>query len=187
MPFWCCRHNPTQCNERQSYKRLGGPAFDIHLTLIGPFAFVGEQEVKAVRRIVAAQLPFPISLTGIKIEPRPFTSLYIGVAKNQTLLDLRRKLCQIAPLLSNPKYQPHISLVYGDHSEARKLGVINALPPPPRSVIVNKLSVVHVNEAQKRWNIVADVDLKVISNTMIINLLMFNTKMFFVWLRRCKA
>ena len=164
--FWIwCRFgavDTTQLNVMKDKvtKRLGGPAFDIHLTLIGPFAFVGEQEVKAVRRIVAAQLPFPISLTGIKIEPRPFTSLYIGVAKNQTLLDLRRKLCQIAPLLSNPKYQPHISLVYGDHSEARKLGVINALPPPPRSVIVNKLSVVHVNEAQKRWNIVADVDLK---------------------------
>ena len=95
-------------------------------------------------------------LTKIKIEPEIYTSFYVGVKHSQTLFRLRESMRRVAPLLADTKFQPHISLVYGQFSNNDKLKTIDALGQIPDKILVDKFSVVHVNEIQSKWDVQQD-------------------------------
>lgn len=161
--IWCrfCKSDTQKLNSLKDNvaANLIGPPFDIHLTLIGPFASFKNQEKKSIEKIAKAQSPFYVQLTNIKIEPEIYTSFYVGVKNSQTLFRLRERMCRVAPLLADPKFQPHISLVYGQFSNNDKLKTIDALGQIPDKVLINKLSVVYVNEIESKWDIQHDFTL----------------------------
>ena len=86
-----------------------------------------------------------------------FRSLFIDVAQNENLNNL--KDCFESKFnINSPKYCPHISLFYGIEDDATKNDIIRKLKVP-KSAIMDKISIVKVDEEIKSWEVLKSYSL----------------------------
>ena len=141
-------------------KKFKGPKFDPHLTIIGPFLNLDKIEIERLIKISKKIKKFKIKLEKYKATKEKFMSLFIQVKKTKKLLFERTKLYKIRYLRQKKKYNPHISLYYGNKNKQEKAKIIKKLPKLKKSIIIDKLFIVDVNEIINKWKIIKTIKLR---------------------------
>jgi hypothetical protein len=141
-------------------KELKGPNFDLHLTIIGPFLNLDKIEIKKLIKISKKIKKFKVELKKYKATEEKFTSLFIQLKKTKKLIFERSKFYKTRYLKQNKKYNPHISLYYGNKNKQEKAKIIKKLPKLKKSIIIDKLFIVDVNEIINKWKIMKTVKLR---------------------------
>ena len=140
-------------------QKLKGPRFNIHLTLIGPYLKLGENDIKLIKKISKKIEKFKIQLVKYDFTNKKYTSLYIKVKKSKKLSLVRKKFFKTNYLKQYSKYQPHISLYYGETDTKLKKKIISKLPKLNKTVTIDKLSISDVNEKINKWKIIRRIKL----------------------------
>ena len=142
---------------REINNKLNGPNFDIHLTVSGPFSYDEEKQKETFKVISSKFNEIDLQLKGIGKTDEFFRSLFIDVAKNENLNNL--KDCFESKFnINSPKYCPHISLFYGTEDDTTKNEIIRKLKVP-KSAIMDKISIVKVDEEIKSWEVLKSYSL----------------------------
>ena len=140
-------------------QKLKGPRFNIHLTLIGPYLKLGDNDIKLIKKISKKIEKFKIQLVKYDFTNKKYTSLYIKVKKSKKLSLVRKKFFKTNYLKQYSKYQPHISLYYGETDTKLKKKIISKLPKLNKTVTIDKLSISDVNEKINKWKIIRRIKL----------------------------
>ena len=140
-------------------QKLKGPRFNIHLTLIGPYLKLSENDIKLIKKISKKIEKFKIQLVKYDIKNSKYTSLFIKVKKSKKLSLVRKKFFKTNYLKQYSKYQPHISLYYGETDTKLKKKIISKLPKLNKTVTIDKLSISDVNEKINKWKIIKRIKL----------------------------
>ena len=137
--------------------KLNGPNFDIHLTISGPFKYDEEKQKETFRVISSKFNQMDLQLKGISKTDEFFRSLFIDVAQNENLNNLKDYIDNKFNIHSF-EYCPHISLFYGIEDDATKNEIIRKLKVP-KSAIMDKISIVKVDEEIKSWEVLKSYSL----------------------------
>ena len=132
-------------------KKLNGPNFDIHLTIAGPFNYDEDLQKETFEERSSNFNEINLQLKGIDETDEFFRSIFITIAENKNLNDLKYyidKNFHIDAL----EYFPHISLFYGIEETATKNEIIKNLKIPDNAVM-DKISIVKVDEEIKSWEV----------------------------------
>ena len=146
------------CLQSQTNKILLGPKFDPHLTLTGPIPFKEELHSNMFEELASDTQQFQIKLNGIGYKNEFFQSFFLNVLESKNLKSIRLSIEKIFGFASK-EYFPHVSLFYGNadlnlkENLAKKLFI-------PNEVLVNKISLVRINQSIGGWNIYKTFKLK---------------------------
>ena len=140
-------------------KKLRGPKFNIHLTLIGPYLKLKNNDFKLIKKISKKIRKFKIRLIKYELTNKKYTAFYIKVKKTKKLSQIREKFFKTNYIKQNLKYNPHISLYYGEKDIITKKRIISKLPKLNKSVTIDKISIVDVNEKINKWKIIKRIKL----------------------------
>ena len=137
--------------------KLNGPNFDIHLTISGPFNYYEEKQKEIFEVIFSNFNQIDLQLNGINKTDEFFRSLFIDVAQNEDLNNLKNCIDNNLSINSFD-YCPHISLFYGIEDDVIK-NEINKSFKTPKSAIMDKISIVKVDEEIKSWEVLKSYSL----------------------------
>ena len=137
--------------------KLNGPKFDIHLTISGPFPYKEDAHTKIFENLSKKFGKLNLQLNGMKQASDFFRSLFIDVVENKTLNNLKNSIDHSFNI-DQTEYLPHISLFYGIEDVAIKKEIINNLKTP-KNVILDRLSIVRVDEEIKSWKVLKSYSL----------------------------
>jgi 2'-5' RNA ligase len=137
--------------------KLNGPNFDIHLTISGPFNYDEEKQKEIFELISSKFNEIDLQFKGISKTDEFFRSLFIDVAQNENLNNLKEYIDKNFNINSF-EYYPHISLFYGIESDSVKNNMIRKLKVP-KSAIMDKISIVKVDEEIKSWEVLKSYSL----------------------------
>ena len=142
---------------REVNNKLNGPNFDIHLTISGPFNYDEEKQEELFKVLSSKFNEIDLQLKGISKTDEFFRSLFIDVAQNENLNNLKDYIDKNFNI-NSLEYCPHISLFYGIEDDAIKNKIIRKLKAP-KSVIMDKISIVKVDEEIKSWEVLKSYSL----------------------------
>ena len=134
--------------------KLGGPEFEIHLTLID---LKSEEDPKNVEFIKKACLEFStiqIFLDTYMSTENFFKAIFINVHRSQELLNLRSTFIDHSNKNLLKNFSPHVSLAYGNFKNSHKQNLMGNLPTLRNKLIIDKLCLVEVDERVPQWTIV---------------------------------
>ena len=137
--------------------QLNGPNFDIHLTISGPFNYDEEKQKEIFELISTKFSEIDLKLKGIGKTDEFFRSLFVDVAQNENLDNLKDYIDNNFNINSF-EYCPHISLYYGIEDDVIKKNIIRKLNAP-KSAIMDKISIVKVDEEIKSWEVLKSYSL----------------------------
>ena len=137
--------------------KLNGPNFDIHLTISGPFNYYEEKQKEIFEVIFSNFNQIDLQLNGINKTDEFFRSLFIDVAQNEDLNNLKNCIDNNLSINSFD-YCPHISLFYGIEDDVIKNEIIKSFKTP-KSAIMDKISIVKVDEEIKSWEVLKSYSL----------------------------
>ena len=137
--------------------KLNGPNFDIHLTISGAFNYDEEKQKETFEVISSNFNQIDLQLNGINKTDEFFRSLFIDVAQNEDLNNLKTYIDKNFNINSF-EYYPHISLFYGIEDDAIKNEIIRSFKTP-KSAIMDKISIVKVDEEIKSWEVLKSYSL----------------------------
>jgi 2'-5' RNA ligase len=91
----------------------GGPRFDPHLTLLG--GLDGEEEffVRATEQLAAALRPVHLQVRAIEFGDEYYRCLYLRVEERDDLMAAHREALRLFGRRDDPRFMPHLSLLYG--------------------------------------------------------------------------
>ena len=130
---------------------LNGPTFDIHLTLSGPILELEEGHKLKLNDLSQSLSSFRLQLNGPGIKDQFFQSLFINVHITDDLVNLKSRI-DTELNLETKKYFPHVSLYYGNAEKHVKEKLTNEIEFPEK-VLLDKVSLVRVDENIKSWEI----------------------------------
>tara|TARA_B100001093_G_scaffold350503_1_gene335041 strand:- start:253 stop:777 length:525 start_codon:yes stop_codon:yes gene_type:complete len=137
--------------------KLNGPNFDIHLTISGAFNY-DEEKQKEIFQVISSNFnQIDLQLNGINMTDEFFRSLFIDVAQNEDLNNLKNYIDNNFSINSF-EYCPHISLFYGIEDDAIKNEIARSFKIP-KSAIMDKISIVKVDEEIKSWEVLKSYSL----------------------------
>ena len=140
-------------------QKLKGPGFDVHLPLLGPYFKMGQNDIKLIKKISKKISKFKIQLIKYDFTDKKYTSLFIKVKKSKKISLVRKKFFKTNYLKQYSKYQPHISLYYGETDTKLKKKIISKLPKLNKTVTIDKLSISDVDEKINKWKIIKRIKL----------------------------
>ena len=131
---------------------LKGPLFDVHITLCGPFATFDKRARKKLKDITRELAPIRLISDGIQTKQEFFQSLFIKIKETDDLLDFKKKIDGHF-LVPAKEYFPHISLHYGDKDQELKTRATKQLKKFNNTFLLEKISLVEVDESISSWKI----------------------------------
>ena len=139
---------------------LKSPEFETHITIAGPFITLDKSFLNKLEDFVKNNYKINLSLIDYDFKKDIYKSFYISINRSEKLTDLRNSIYKLTRFDLNEKYEPHISLAYGNHSNNEKLNLISELTKVKDSIKITKISLVDVNENINQWKILESFDLK---------------------------
>ncbi len=119
MPEGSTRHRLSEILQELS-RRYRGPEFPPHVTLVGSIRGDRDELIEKSRRVSAVLEPMTLRLGNIGMMREYFRDLFIHAGP----LDLLRKshvaASKILVCPADPDFMPHLSLLYGSHSQSLK-------------------------------------------------------------------
>lgn len=137
--------------------KLNGPKFDVHLTISGPFNYDNDTQTEIFEDISSKFSNIDLQLKGMNQTDEFFRSIFIDVVENKNLNDLKNYI-DYNFNINSVQYYPHISLHYGIEDAATKNEIIKKIKTPG-SAIIDKLSIVKVDEEIKSWKVLKSYSL----------------------------
>lgn len=127
------------CNTLQSTinvlaQKYDGPIFEPHVTLLARIP--KDDEVKLLEKtqqLAGIMKPFEIELGEVGFEDTYFRSLYLKAKANPALDEYHKKALELFGVEEVNTYAPHLSLFYGNISQAMKDEMVSSL-----SILTNK-------------------------------------------------
>jgi len=155
---WCefCDEDTTYLNNIKSnvQNKLKSPKFDIHLTLSGPFEFIDKQAICEIKKIAHSQKQIKLNCVDYYNKNDFFESFYISLDASKDLYNLRNQIFIIQGIYPQFEFNPHISLAYGNHKIFDKIELKKKLPKLKKTLTIDKICIVDVNEEIKTWKII---------------------------------
>ena len=131
--------------------KLRGPKFKIHLTLAGPFQNIDNYSVEGIKKYCDQHPPIVVNTDSYGYKEKFFQSFFISIDKSKELEDLRKAMFKINSRNRTKNFFPHISLSYGIYQPKIKENLITSLPRLKRSFLIDKISLVEINEDISLW------------------------------------
>lgn len=100
------------------------PNFIPHVTLLGEIMGSREEILSSTSRLATLIPPYEINLTVLAYLKEYFKSLFIKVEETTDVMNANLKARKIFNRQPDPKYMPHLSLMYGDFSRRTKEEII---------------------------------------------------------------
>ena len=103
-------------------REYNGPVFVPHITVAARIlAGDGEENLAAKTEILAKECsPFSLTLGDVGMENAFFLALYMQIQKTDALETLHARANELFSLSDVSPYVPHVSLLYGNFSQAEK-------------------------------------------------------------------
>lgn len=139
---------------------LKSPKFSIHLTLSGAYKEINKSFLEELRFLSKNNYELKLKLKGFEFKENVFESFYISLVYQDNLKDLRKKFSKLNKLTLDGKYNPHLSLAYGNHNLSDKIDLISILPELKSSILMTNISIVEVNEEINLWKVLERFKLK---------------------------
>ncbi len=164
--FWLWGQFTKSCTEnlfllqKESQEILKSPSFEVHITLAGPYKNIDIFYDSSINNLLKKFQPLILDLNNYSYKNNFYKSFFISVEESNNLKSLRSEINHFYPFDLNYNYSPHISLVYGNHSKKNKDQLISKIKTHPSKIIMNKISVVEVNEKKEKWDILKSFELK---------------------------
>ena len=137
--------------------RLNGPNFDVHLTISGPLNYDRSTQKETFEAISPKFNEIDLQLKGINQSNECYRSLFINVAENENLSDLK-KYIDYSFNINAFQYDPHISPFYGIADSRVKNEIIKQFKTPNRA-LMDKISIVKVDEEINSWEVLKSYSL----------------------------
>ncbi len=102
----------------------GAPPFLPHLTLLGTVTGPEKEIIEKTSLLASELTPFDITLKGVGTEEAFFRCLFLKAAKDRVLMETNEKARALFHKEEASAFMPHLSLMYGDFTPARKAAVI---------------------------------------------------------------
>lgn len=112
---------------RELAKDYSTPVFEPHVTLIGGLLDPEGEMLSKMSRLARLLRPFSVRLGGVAHLDGFFTCLFIRVEETQELLAANREAREIFDRSHDPKFVPHLSLMYGNLSRDIKTRIISQI------------------------------------------------------------
>lgn len=138
---------------QQLAKKFDGPAFTAHVTLLSGISIENEEELmQKTAQLAADQSSFELSLDGLGMEDRYFRALYLRARENEALTSLHEEATELFSIQNDEPYIPHLSLLYGNYPEAKKLDALDTIYiPEVISFTVDTISLYKTEGKPKDW------------------------------------
>jgi len=136
--------------KKDTHASLGGPVFEEHITISGPLKKQRIGRITPIKNCLHDLRPITLEVLDYDIKDIYFQSLFLEVKKTKELV-LLKKILDKGLGLKTARYFPHISLFYGNESKDNKLKLIKSLPSAPKKLILDKISLVDVDENIESW------------------------------------
>jgi len=94
-------------------RRLGGPIFEPHVTLLAGIRRAEDEVLARTEQILRGSTPVPLRFTGLETGETCFRALFLRVEPTAELLALHQTARDAFARRDDPPYVPHLSLVYG--------------------------------------------------------------------------
>ena len=140
--------------------KLKGPKFEPHLTLTGPYDEINKSFDNNLIKLSKVEKKLIITLDSFSFKDSTYESFFITLKKFNELEIFREKILQLEkPKVLNNLFMPHISLAYGEFDKSTKFNLKSNLSLLKNTLILDKISIVKVNENKNMWNIVKRIKL----------------------------
>lgn len=137
------------------------PVFEPHVTLLSGLKR-GETELIQLTDTLAKSLsPFHIELTEADYHDHYYQSLFIHVKRTTAFVKAQETAEKLFDCVSDVKYRPHVSLMYGDISTEEKNKVLNKMDRfYPIKFPVHSLLLIEASGAVEEWKKIHTAEFK---------------------------
>jgi len=138
----------------QISKQYSTPYFEPHVTLLGNFTLPEEEMLSKTHQLTNFLKPFTLKLTTIDYLNEYFKSLFIRVEETEKLMEAHQEARTLFNRAHDPKFFPHLSLLYGNFSRETKENIISEIGKDFQMAFEVKdiyLTVCSSNIAPKDW------------------------------------
>lgn len=108
----------------QLSREYSAPNFEPHVTLIGSLIGSREEILTKTAKVASLIQPYEIRLTEVSYLDEYFRSLFVKVEETRDVLNANLRAREIFKRQEDPRYMPHLSLMYGNFSRRIKEGII---------------------------------------------------------------
>jgi len=105
-------------------KEYNTPQFEPHITLIGEIEGSEQEIMSKTKQLLSATNQFPINLTQVDYLNQYFRCLFLRADETVGLMDANKRAREIFSRQYDPKFMPHLSLMYGDFTLELKEQII---------------------------------------------------------------
>ena len=164
--FWLWGQFSSNCTnslielQKEVQKELKSPKFNVHITLAGPYKTNDQLFKNNLYNFFKTVSSLKLNLTNYDCRDQFYRSFYISVFESIELKNLRSDINSLFPFNQEDSYFPHISLAYGNHCKKSKEKIISTFRNPPNIILMNKVSIIDVNENESKWNVLESFNLK---------------------------
>ena len=107
--------------------------------------------MEGIKKYCDQHSPIEVNTHVYGYEEKFFQSFFISIDKSKELEDLRKAMFKINCRNRTKNFFPHISLSYGIYQPKIKEKLITSLPRLKRSFLIDKISLVEINEDISLW------------------------------------
>jgi 2'-5' RNA ligase len=111
----------------QLSKKYSKPNFEPHITLIGELAGSEKDIISKTSQLAAVVKPYKVMLTKVEYLDEYFRCLFIKVKETDDVMNANSIARKIFNRNQDPKYEPHLSLMYGKLSIKTKEKIIGEI------------------------------------------------------------
>lgn len=105
----------------------GSPLFEPHVTLLGGLTNSEVELVQMTNTIAISLKPFDVVLTRAGCRDTYFQSLFVYVEPSKELMNARKTAERLFGYESDEKFEPHLSLMYGNYPREQKERILNSM------------------------------------------------------------
>jgi 2'-5' RNA ligase len=105
-------------------KRFSTPVFEPHVTLIGEVEEPKEEVISKTRQLAKTIQPYVIKLTKAGYLDEYFRCIFIHAEESEDVVRANYLARKIFNRPNDPRYMPHLSLMYGEFTESIKHKII---------------------------------------------------------------
>ena len=138
---------------------FGGIKFVPHVTLLSNLDFSEDFLSKKIENIAKKIKPFNIYLNEINYLNEFFQSFFISVKINNDLAYIRKVAKSFFPKMAG-KYNPHLSLAYGNIESKIKKSLKNKIHCPIKNFKATELYLAYNDEVNFKWEVINKFPLK---------------------------
>lgn len=111
----------------QICEQYSTPYFEPHVTLLGNLTLLEEEMFCTTQQLANFLKPFTLTLTTAGFLNEYFRSLFINVEQTEELMEANQKARTLFSRTQDPKFFPHLSLMYGNFPRETKEKIISEI------------------------------------------------------------